>query len=775
MSVSSDLPVPSQAGTMLPRSSSTGSVPFWEAPDVAAQQTRPSPGSSQADASELEETEKNLVAQEPNPEPAYDGLSGPKRPPSPSSADSASQAERESTGANQPGRGWDELDLHDIKAITMYEMVHEVNLPEHAEPYRVLHATHRQASLMMHRPASVAVLADEFCKHPPKIVLNLLPSLNFIPPPQDLAASTTSRDLASYEDGKAQLETFMQRVLLPIAEEAGALVICDARRNYCLLTAAFMKAYEMRRPAWGSDVRVTVLGFAMRPAGCLKDSDLPEHWRHLLRHLPKQVARQPPVGDPREPWAQLLASLKRQDAQPTFGHDTQPNDPQPASVLEAQSSKASKQRPRPALDLHAGICNLVLIDAIKASKAQVGLELSTKLRAELMSHFNAKTPCIAFKTGSSWPQGSKHAADAAAGLGAAVDSAERNIPVVLLDLFEARCGYVAPRPPDTKQDDVPRKSCLPDTKQDDVPRKSLRTQVQLQRMNSSLNVALHNAAGAQGAKEKFKAKLEQLKEKLKKALKANLDQTVSGMDICELASVIEIYQNHDPHSAKGKLQIPLWLQIAMGETDRDDKETDKYHEHKELRKHLQAFSGKVLDLPGRKDQDVAAYTSHALALMTSDAVSGMNVFVREHTLDDEIRDVLERSRLPDTNSIEASRLLRDAWNEHDAAAALAVFYSRMGRSMYLLQLCLNLFATALVVLAEELTTESDVNMYKDGIDNVLFATSLLSTFLFSVLAFANPIRRWQKLRAAATEIESLIWLFRARCGPFQAGIVLSSC
>ena len=198
--------------------------------------------------------------------------------------------------------------------------------------------------------------------------------------------------------------------------------------------------------------------------------------------------------------------------------------------------------------------------------------------------------------------------------------------------------------------------------------------------------------------------------------------------------------------------------------DRDDRETEvaRFHEHKDLRAKLEAFTRELF---GKEHGDGSPFTADALALVPSDAVSAMNVYAPEHQLDDSIRDVLERSRLPEVNSIEALRLLRDAWNEHDVAAAVALFYSRMGRSMYFLQVLLNLSAVVVVVVAEEF------DMIPSGpsdIDTVLFCTSMLSAFLLSVMTFANPITRWQKLRTAATQMESLIWLFRARCGPFRS-------
>ena len=84
------------------------------------------------------------------------------------------------------------------------------------------------------------------------------------------------------------------------------------------------------------------------------------------------------------------------------------------------------------------------------------------------------------------------------------------------------------------------------------------------------------------------------------------------------------------------------------------------------------------------------------------------------------------------------------------------------------QLFLNAFSVISVVLAEELDwTMISIDRTAFNVDSALFAIALLSTSIISVLAFANPMSRWHKLRAAATQLQSKIWLFRTRCGPFQ--------
>lgn len=50
----------------------------------------------------------------------------------------------------------------------------------------------------------------------------------------------------------------------------------------------------------------------------------------------------------------------------------------------------------------------------------------------------------------------------------------------------------------------------------------------------------------------------------------------------------------------------------------------------------------------------------------------------------------------------------------------------------------------------------------------VIALSFLSTIIAAYVAFVNPAVKWQQLRAAQLSIESIIWTFRTRAGPFRS-------
>ena len=51
----------------------------------------------------------------------------------------------------------------------------------------------------------------------------------------------------------------------------------------------------------------------------------------------------------------------------------------------------------------------------------------------------------------------------------------------------------------------------------------------------------------------------------------------------------------------------------------------------------------------------------------------------------------------------------------------------------------------------------------------ILCLSLFGTIIAGLTGYLNPAWRWQELRAAALDIESQIWEFRTRTGPYREG------
>eukprot|EP01052_Picozoa_sp_SAG31_P014846 SAG31_NODE_936_length_10870_cov_5.136966_5_plen_298_part_00 len=138
-----------------------------------------------------------------------------------------------------------------------------------------------------------------------------------------------------------------------------------------------------------------------------------------------------------------------------------------------------------------------------------------------------------------------------------------------------------------------------------------------------------------------------------------------------------------------------------------------------------------------------------------------------------IDQIVKRDKLPTNNSLESQRQLRNAWNTIDICAYNAHQYKLMHKIFSALQLVLG---TAIVVMTiihgsasecePEESDDSTINEYQMA---VLFTSAAL-TLVTATTAFYSPKQRWKQLRAVAELLQSDIFQFRTRTGPFTGAL-----
>jgi len=124
-----------------------------------------------------------------------------------------------------------------------------------------------------------------------------------------------------------------------------------------------------------------------------------------------------------------------------------------------------------------------------------------------------------------------------------------------------------------------------------------------------------------------------------------------------------------------------------------------------------------------------------------------------------VHQLVRLDRLPSMNPPEGLSLLRDAWRDYDVAMHLAWRYKLVCKVLFVLQL----FLSWLVVLGPTLT----VRFAESGVTHVVFGISVTVSFLASLDGILAPKSRWRQLRSGAGSLQSTIWLYRARVGPFE--------
>ena len=138
----------------------------------------------------------------------------------------------------------------------MFDMVSTVTLDNPGLSYRVLFATERQAQIIGNNPDTLEKLAAQFRTEEtakPKVVINLLTSLG-------TSQLREKRKQHPDEDEQHRLDMFMRHVLLPIAEQTNALVLCDAVADRCILADSFVRMCRVRHAAWNKKMPFTVVG-----------------------------------------------------------------------------------------------------------------------------------------------------------------------------------------------------------------------------------------------------------------------------------------------------------------------------------------------------------------------------------------------------------------------------------------------------------------------------------------------------------------------------------
>jgi hypothetical protein len=129
----------------------------------------------------------------------------------------------------------------------------------------------------------------------------------------------------------------------------------------------------------------------------------------------------------------------------------------------------------------------------------------------------------------------------------------------------------------------------------------------------------------------------------------------------------------------------------------------------------------------------------------------------------QISKIAKVDRLPAGNTLELMMLLRQAWNHVDIFEDAAKWFKFATKMTYALLLLVG----ALVTITTVVGMNRPGIISKENIGRIVMGISLFGSFLAGFSTFLNPLQRWQQLRGAARELESEIWLFRTRSGPYQ--------
>ena len=82
---------------------------------------------------------------------------------------------------------------------------------------------------------------------------------------------------------EGKVDTFMSEVLLPLAAETHAVVICNAIPGSCILSASFLRMYSAKRATWGEKNPFTILSVTNDLDAIYTNPSLDSYWREVSR------------------------------------------------------------------------------------------------------------------------------------------------------------------------------------------------------------------------------------------------------------------------------------------------------------------------------------------------------------------------------------------------------------------------------------------------------------------------------------------------------------
>ena len=134
----------------------------------------------------------------------------------------------------------DDEDIEKIKAHTMHKMVTDIY--DGGDVVRVLFLTRKQAELVSGDTVAIErMLTQGFDVPDPKLVINLLASRD--EPARFATLINLRREL---------IDQYMTDVILPLAEENAAVIICSAEAKSCCLSESLTRVLRLHRARWPS-------------------------------------------------------------------------------------------------------------------------------------------------------------------------------------------------------------------------------------------------------------------------------------------------------------------------------------------------------------------------------------------------------------------------------------------------------------------------------------------------------------------------------------------
>ena len=663
-------------------------------------------------------------------------------------------------------------DVDEMKIQTMYKMVEECRVVIHGKEVtkKVLYLTNKQAVMFDELAMERVVQALDIGE--PKFVIKLLPSIGSAKQMSvahserigskevEYGQSTSASSEISADDERVvetQLLLFMKNCVLPLAVQTKALILVGGA-NDCILSASLSKIVVAEQARLGKDCPFTVLATV---------SEREIHANAIAANKSSLVSAQ--IARQSIAWQKRLVFMNEFYSRTMLKN---------ALDLNAKASDFMLQQ----CDLTEAAERYIIFEGYEeglseTEEGHVNGGPKNAFESVFLQYMTKKLPSIAIQCFK--PD---------LGFQFLVDLATRNIPVLLLDTTE-RCitstKYDPNLGPATKlakvSDAFPsitleqlRKLQIEDGRLSDEGMEVL-VNIAFEMIERKMNTLIN-----EGAVDNLKTSMmaffhhvltlgsnmsltdghavvplyERIRE-MEKFERTNKDVKKALVDPDLVTRVLDfIYSRVAACDVQSRLsRVDKWLH----------KHDKKYHymlsEAVVLKKALEKTVETIDENGGLMtgyDFDSSAWMAQFDLLMNANTFSG-SVFDL-----DEIKRVLgsvaKIDRLPSANSLEALRTLQDAWDHVEVYHIMADRFKMISKLTYVSILLTGIAITVFSQIESILSFDSHF---------IIIALSFFASSLAAYVAYMNPIVKWQQLRVAALTIESNIWMFRTRAGPYR--------
>ena len=206
---------------------------------------------------------------------------------------------------------------------------------------------------------------------------------------------------------EAQIDRFTSDVILPLAAQTNAIIICAATTSSCILSDSVTRMYGLHRAKWGGKPPFTIISTCGVPHDLYRNPDTSACWR--------DVRKQSKAWRQRDKMLLDLVAKQYKDKE-TGGITYRAHDLDPNAMF------------------------YLIVDGIDAKKGRdpkCGVKRSFNfLMNEMVRHLASSLPSLAIKTGNADKMTMSTASSALSSLAVAMDAAQSGTPLLLLDVRE---------------------------------------------------------------------------------------------------------------------------------------------------------------------------------------------------------------------------------------------------------------------------------------------------------------------------------------------------